>query len=156
MSRILAVADGGQARLLRIEGLGPRTALTELRRLERPTRKLAAREMTSDLTGRVFSYAGRRRSGGGRPMAIPHGAQSDFDPHAEEVRRFAKRLARLLREWQRRGDLVQLELICEPRFLGVLRSQMPKALQSVVKTQRPRDLVHATIKQLERLIGRSA
>lgn len=152
MAQLVLVADGGEARVLRREGTDRSPILTEIDRIERASRHLAARDLTSDISGRVFSYAGRGRAGKGRPVSTPHGANSDFDPHRAEVERFARRVVRRLRELQRGGECHHLLVICEPKFLGLLRREFPKALRAVVSSELPRDMIHAPVKQLEKAV----
>jgi protein required for attachment to host cells len=150
MARYVLVADGGQARVLRASGKSGPIRLREIERFERPSLHIAKRDMTSDLTGRVFSYAVRGRGGSGRPVATRHGAQSDFDPHASEVARFAKAVARKLDTIRRANTVDEFVLLVEPKFLGSLRPQLTKLTRSLVSREVSRDFVHADEKRIER------
>jgi protein required for attachment to host cells len=151
--RYVLVADGGQARLLeatsrRIDSL----KLAEIERLQRPSLHLPARELTTDISGRVYSYTARGRRGSGRPVAIPHGAASDFDPHAEEVLRFARRLSRRLDTLRLHGGAGELLLVVEPRFLGVLRPLLRPVTRRLVTREIARDFVHADEARIEKAL----
>jgi protein required for attachment to host cells len=136
------VADGGRARIYKRSGNRQAPQLTEIEHLERDSAHLHARDLTTDVTGRL-NTTGSRVTFGPR-STMRHGAQSDYDPHAVEVERFARQLAaRLLRlrQQERAEDrLEELVLIAEPRFLGVLRRELPAALRPLVTREVPRDL----------------
>jgi protein required for attachment to host cells len=150
MARYVLVADGGQARVLRSSGRGGAVHLRETEKMERPSLHIAKRDMTSDITGRVFSFAARGRGGRGRPVATPHGAQSDFDPHAAEVARFAKTVSRKLDSLRRAGGVDEFVLLVEPRFLGLLRKEMTNVTRRLVTREIARDFVHADERRIER------
>lgn len=144
------VADGGAARILLARGNNGSFGFTEVARLERPSAHQPARALTSDRTGRVFDSGSR--VGHGPKTRTRHGAQSDYDPHAVEVERFAKRLARWLDAERRRNGIEELVLIAEPRFLGVLRPRLSVPTHKLIKREIARDLVRAD----DRLIRRTA
>ncbi len=134
---IVVVADGGQARILRPQGTG----FAEIVRLERDSARQPARALVTDRTGRVFDSGGR--VGQGPKTHARHGAQSDYDPHAGEVERFAKRLSRRLDAECRGGAIDEVVLIAEPRFLGTLRRQISAATRKLIKREIASDLAHA-------------
>ncbi len=141
MATYVLVADGGQAKVLKVLGRGGARAVKEIEHFERPTAHTAARDLTSDLTGRVFSTVGR--GSGGRPTAIRHGADSDFDPHAEKVLRFARRLSRKLDELRRSGEADEFMVVAAPHFLGVLRQTLSGPTRAIVTRELDRDLAQA-------------
>ena len=135
------VADGGMARLLRIRGNQGKQTLGEVAALERPSAHSPARDLVTDRTGRVFDSMGRTR----------HGAESDYDPHAVEVDRFAKRISRRVDTERRAERINELIVIAEPRFLGVLRQQWSGPTRQVVKREVAKDLVRASDAQILKL-----
>jgi protein required for attachment to host cells len=142
------VADGGTARLLRVTGRKGAESLTELDRLELPSAHLFAREMVSDRTGRVFDSGSR--TGSGPKSVARHGAASDFDPHAADSERFAKRIARRLDTERRNGVTGGIVIIAAPHFLGVLRPQLSGPTRKQVVREIAKDLVRATDAQILR------
>lgn len=146
----VVVADGGAARVLHALGADGGSGFVEIARIERASAHQPARELVTDRTGRVFD-SGSRVGVGPRSHAR-HGAQSDYDPHAVEVERFAKRLARCLDIERRSAGMDELILIVEPRFLGVLRPRLSATTRRLVRREIARDLVRAD----ERLIRRTA
>jgi protein required for attachment to host cells len=151
------VADSGRARILKSTGrrLSPR--LIEIERLERPTVHRMARELTTDLSGRV--YGGGSRVKFGPRVSARSGAQSDYDPRTVEIERFARLLASHLARAQRRERIDELVLIAEPQFLGLLRRTLPEQMRRLISREVPRDLVAAQSAPIiraafERLPGR--
>ena len=68
------------------------------------------------------------------------------------MERFAKQIARRLDSERRDGGIDELTVIAEPRFLGVLRTQISAPTRKVIVREVARDLVHAD----ERAISRAA
>ena len=132
------VADAGTARILHeVDG-----ALKEIASLENAAAHLPGRALVTDRAGRVFDSGSR--TGRGAKTQSRHGAQSDYDPHAIEVDRFARKVAKLLDAESRHGDLEQVVIIAAPKFLGVLRPLLSARVQKQVKRQLARDLVRSS------------
>jgi protein required for attachment to host cells len=138
---LVVVADGGRARILRREGRRYASPLVEVARFERSSAHLPARELTTDISGRVFS--GGSRVGFGPRMTARHGAQSDYDPHLVQIERFARHIAARLAQLTQRQDVQEIVLIAAPRFLGVLRRSLPEPLRHRVTRELARDLTAA-------------
>lgn len=144
----VVVADGGEARILHACGADGGSGFTEVARIERASAHQPARALVTDRTGRVFDSGSR--VGHGPKSHARHGAQSDYDPHAVEVERFAKRLARRLDIERRRAGMDELILIAEPRFLGVLRPRLSAPTRRLLRREVARDLVRADELQIRR------
>lgn len=152
----VVVADAGVARILRAtrssDAVSARAAgrivLADVAQFENPAAHVPARELVTDRTGRVYESGGR---GGRGPLTrTRHGAQSDYDPHAVVLERFAGQLARRLDEDCRRGRYEQLVVIAGPKFLGVLRPHLSAAVRKLVTREVRRDLVKAGEAQIRR------
>jgi protein required for attachment to host cells len=143
---LVVVADGGRARILKREGRRFAPQLLELERLERSSAHRHARDMTTDLSGRlsgrIFSSA-RPANNTAPRVTARHGAQSDYDPHTVEVERFARQIATRLARLARQRPVQELVLIASPRFLGVLRRSLSNSQRQVVSREIPRDLTGA-------------
>lgn len=148
--RYVVVADGGEARILLARGARGGPGFEEIARIVRSSAHRPARDLVTDRTGRVFDSGSR--AGIGPRSRARHGAESDYDPHAVEVQRFAKQLARRLDTECRRSGMDELTLIVEPRFLGVLRPRLSALTRRRVSREIARDLVRAD----GRLIRRTA
>jgi protein required for attachment to host cells len=135
------VADGGSARFLRVRNEDGKRSLTDVATLERISARSPARDLVTDRTGRVFDSPGR--TGHGAKTHARHGANSDYDPHAIEVERFAKRIARRLDLERRNKSFDELVVIAEPRFLGVLRVHLTALTGRIITRQAAKDLVRS-------------
>lgn len=148
MSSCVLVADGGRARIFRLVKRARSAALTEVADLIRPTARLAARQLTSDATGRVFA---RSRSGAGPRAAARAGAGSDADPHQTEIERFARRVCRLLDDERRDAALEEVVIIAEPHFLGQLRAHLSAPTRRLVTREVPRNLTRETAARIRQV-----
>lgn len=137
------VADGGRATIY--SQATPRAALLEVAALERPEARLPARELTTDLTGRVFD-----RVGSGR-----HGADSDYDPHAPLVKRLARTVAKRLTDSARQQRFDRLVLIAAPKFLGILRPMLADSVRKRVVRETAKDMTHTDVRELRRQLAPS-
>lgn len=146
--RYVVVADGGQARILLARGARGALGFAEIARIERASAHRPARDLVTDRTGRVFDSGSR--VGIGPKSRARHGAESDYDPHAVEVQRFAKQLARRLDTECRRSNMDELTLIVEPKFLGVLRPRLSAPTRRRVRCEIARDLVRADARLIRR------
>jgi protein required for attachment to host cells len=144
----VVVADSACARILRRAGQSLAPQLLELDRLECPDAHRHPRDLTTDLTGRVNSAA--FRSYYGPRIVARHGANSDYDPRAVEVQRFARRLALRLERLARSERIERLVVIAEPRFLGLLRDELSEPVRHVITRQVPRNLTAAAPKTIAR------
>ncbi|MGH8144667.1 MAG: host attachment protein [Steroidobacteraceae bacterium] len=143
------VADSGMARLLRVTGpLRHRVAQQE-ELFERPSAHLPAHALTTDRTGRVFESSGRA---GTNATHTRHGAASDYDPHTVEIERFAARIVQRLQDLHRNDELHAWVLIAAPRFLGVLRAQLPTDLHRTIVHEVAGDYVRADPTRILELI----
>jgi len=140
-SAYVVVADGGRARIFKRSGPRSSSQLLEVDHLERPSARLHARELTTDLTGRVPTTG--TRVGAGPRVIARHGAQSDYDPHAAPVERFARQLSARIARLAQTERVEELVLIAEPRFLGILRRELPAPLRQRVTRELPRNLTAA-------------
>lgn len=145
----VVVAASGRARILKRSGPRRAPQLLEIDRLERDGAHLHARDLTTDLTGRL-NTTGARVSFGPR-STMRHGAQSDYDPHAVQIERFARRLAARLRQLRQQDRMEELVLIAEPRFLGLLRRELAAPLRHLVTREVARDLTGAEIAPIAEL-----
>ena len=146
MSTLILVANGTEARLLSATHRANPRDMQEIAHLTRETARRPARDLTTDRTGTVFPRASR--GGFGPPVASRSGAASDEDPHAVEIERFARRIARRLDSVRRTTGFDDLVVIAAPRFLGTLRPALRGVTRDLVSREVPRDLVRAEDRQI--------
>jgi len=85
---------------MRVRGRARARKLEEVESLVCPAARVPARALTTDRTGLVFERGIR----GARSRLQFHGAQSDYDPRAVEIERFARKIARSLERARRADD----------------------------------------------------
>ncbi len=134
-------ADSGRARFFLVTGAPRSRKLTELEDLVSPNARLQRRDLTSGPSRIVMSSA---RGGSGNRAVMQRSAGADFDPHAADVARFAKRLARRQDERRRLGEFNELRIVAEPRFLGALRASISAPTRRLLSREVSRDLSRAT------------
>lgn len=106
----IMVANGAEARTYQYQG--PKHKLTLVKGAEFSHINLPNRELTSTRPGRFFD-PGDMRS-----------ADSSYDPHELEKKKFARELVEFLES--RRGEFGQLVLAAPPTMLGYLRENLPR------------------------------
>ncbi len=114
----IIVADNTHARIFTTETLS--SALVEIEGIGHAEGRLHDREITTDLPGRIKSDDG---SG--------HALQQATDPKHHEFDKFAHTVAQLLEEGFNDHEYVDLLIVAEPSFLGLLR----QCLSAQVKKQ---------------------
>lgn len=148
MFSYVVVADGGQARLLRVSGSGQAKHVVEAEAVERPSLHAAATEPGA-AADRKPHRPPRGRAGQSELTATtPHDTSSDYDPHAGEVMRFARFLSRRLDQLRQEGGVSDFILLAEPHFLGLLRRQLTEQTRQLVSRELARDFVHADAEKI--------
>jgi protein required for attachment to host cells len=108
------------------------------------------------LVGEFDQAAGKRGSAGEdapRPHHTPdrhgHGHEAAASAHEHSAEVFAKELAGELKSGRAQQHVTQIILIAEPHFLGILRHELDAPTARLVTSSVPKDLVHATIDDIE-------
>mgnify|MGYP001814559891 CR=1 FL=1 len=126
------VADNARARIFTAH-----PTVNQLREIEgfaHPEAHLSNSELVSDAPGKSRN---------------PHGSLDPATPAKEhEAQGFARLLARHLKELHNRQHFEQLILIASPRFLGLLRSELPDSLGQLVSLSIDKDLTTAGVEQI--------
>lgn len=148
----IVAADAGRARIF--EETDPTSPLRELEVLSNPAARLHDSEIHTDQGDPKAAGKSINNTGGPLPTSQ---YQPNQTPEEHNAELFARQvLARLLEaKQQQRFD--QLELIADPKFLGLLRKYMDPGLKSAVCQEINKDLTHSTGQQLKeqlRLHGR--
>jgi hypothetical protein len=153
MKTCIVIADKARARLFTVEEANDspfeekHRHLREYSDLVNPEGQLAGQEVFRDRpAGR---RAGRMPIGGG-VYGIDDGKGM---PRRESVRRFAKELATAATELVRSQKSKELVLVASPKFLGVVRAEVRKALpKSVGLTELGEDLSRQATAQIEKVL----
>lgn len=141
----ILVTDRCKARILQ-SPVDSKGHFTTQASLNHPEGRLHRSEMESDSPG-SFSL-----QGGSRTSAQPH-----EDPDHHESRKFADELCDYLDQACVQNQFDRLIIVAPPRFLGVLREQLPARLQARLAGEFDLDLAGLTESQLqpriEQLLG---
>jgi protein required for attachment to host cells len=143
MFSYIVVADGGQARLLRVSGPARARHIVETETVERPSLHADATERDASADSKPHRPPRGRAGRSELTATTPHDTGSDYDPHAGEVMRFARFLSRRLDHLRKAGGVDDFILLAEPHFLGLLRNQLTEQTRQMVSRELPRDFVHA-------------
>ena len=138
------VADGARATVLANEGVG--RGLHEALPMDFVASNLPTRARVSDRPGRARNARTGRRSS---PLA-PAG-----DAHRLEKAAFARRLARQLGAWARRGAFDRLILVAPPRMLGDLRGALDARTRRRLHDTVPKDLTRQPAAAVAREVARA-
>ena len=134
------VAHRSGARLF--ENRGPGKGLELLKTVEHPAGKLRSHDIDSDKHGRSFD-----RRGGGR-----HAYSNEQDPTTHIAEQFAKQLAELLDDGLTQQRYVQLVLVAEPRFLGILRAALNSTTAALIVATLAKDLGNTDARDLPKFL----
>jgi protein required for attachment to host cells len=132
MDTRVIVADNGRARIF-----ASKTGVRQLEEMEgfvHSEAHLANQDIDADA-------AGRSRD--------PHGSLDHATSAREhESQMFAKSLARHLKELHNDHHFEQLVLVAPPRFLGLLRQELPKPLDKLVSQSIDKDLTRSSLEDI--------
>ena len=124
----ILIADSSRARILSNDSRSGGLTPVEGQVFRSPHPRL--REILSDRPGRSFDSVGSGR----------HAMEYSSDSRREDDRAFAKKLASVLEEAQRRNEYDRLVLAAAPRTLGDLRAILPDQVKAVVCAEIDKDL----------------
>jgi len=133
----VVVADQGEARYYELTD-----TLHFIRKTTHPQAHMRDRELVSDRPGRLFDHA--NLTGGRRGGVAHHATGGENTPRKVEASKFAHQIVEDLDTDRLHGQYDRLVVVSGPAFLGLLRSNMPKALQAAVVLEVEKDLVHST------------
>lgn len=116
------VADSRRARLFTADESS--RSLIETKTLVHPASRLHEGDLVTDRSGRDRGSDG-----------ASHGMGNESDTKHEEAVRFAAQLTEELESGRIGGLFQKLYLVAAPGFLGILRKQMPGALQKLISAE---------------------
>lgn len=125
----VVVANQDKARIFHVEKVG---VLKELEGLVQPEGTLKAQDLTSDRNGRGFDSIGAGR----------HAKEPKTTPKEKEAHQFAKKLSQHLHSCKSNGDYENLYLMCDPKFLGMLRQELDPKVSACVAAEIQKDMLH--------------
>jgi protein required for attachment to host cells len=117
------IADAARARVFETRGKG--TGLTAVEDLALDAALAPSREIGSDRPGRSFDSVGTGR----------HAMESPSDPHREQKRQFARRIAEAIEARQAARSFDRLVVVAPPVTMGDLRAVLSDKVKAAVTAE---------------------
>jgi protein required for attachment to host cells len=130
------IADAARARVFETKGKG--TGLTVVDDMSLDAELAPSRELGSDRPGRSFESVGSTR----------HAMESPSDPHREQKRQFARRIADAMERKQAGKSFDRLVLVAPAVTMGDLRAILPDKVKAVVTAELVADLTNTPLSEL--------
>jgi protein required for attachment to host cells len=132
----VVIADAARARVFETRGRG--TGLTPVADMALDADLAPSREIGTDRPGRTFESVGSTR----------HAMQSPSDPHREQKRQFARRIAEAVEARQATKSFDRLVLVAPPVTMGDLRAALPAKVKAAVTAELVADLTNTPLSEL--------
>ncbi len=131
----VVIADGARMRVFQTRGRG--TGLTAVEGMALDAELPPSREIASDRPGRGFGSVGSARQ-----------AMEGADPHREQKRQFARRIADAVEARLNAGSFDHLVLVAPPVTMGDLRAALPARIKAAVIAELVADLTNTPASEL--------
>jgi protein required for attachment to host cells len=132
----VVIADAARARVFETRGRG--TGLTPVADMALDADLAPSREIGTDRPGRTFESVGSTR----------HAMESPSDPHREQKRQFARRIAEAVEARQASKGFDRLVLVAPPVTMGDLRAALPAKVKAAVTAELVADLTNTPLSEL--------
>ena len=132
----ILVADAHRATMF--QHTGKSSGLTAVDGMKFEAELPPTRELVSDRPGRTFESVG----------ALRHAMESPSDPHREQKRQFARRLAGVLRECHAANRFDRLVIVAPAVTMGDLRALLADQVKAVVRAEIVADLTKVPLNEL--------
>jgi protein required for attachment to host cells len=132
----VVIADAARARVFENRGRG--TGLTAVDGMALQAELAPSREIGTDKPGRSFESVGSMR----------HAMESPSDPHREQKRQFARRIAEAVAAQQAAKSFDRLVVVAPAVTMGDLRALLPDRVKSAISTEIVADLTNTPISEL--------
>ncbi len=113
-------------------------------RLINPDGRKHERDLDSDGPGTVYSNASN--------ATIHHSLDRSFHHHEFAAKQFAKTVARYLDQATKDEMFTELVLVCEPKFLGLLRSDLSDRVKKLISHEVNREYSYGSDQEMHSLI----
>ena len=132
----VVIADAARVRVFETRGKG--SGLAVVPHLSLDAELAPTHALGTDQPGRSFDSVGSGR----------HAMESPSDPHREQKRQFARRIADALGEHQARKAFDRLVLVAPPVTMGDLRAALPDTVKATVAAELVADLTNTPAGEL--------
>ncbi|MGH8807804.1 MAG: host attachment protein [Noviherbaspirillum sp.] len=134
----ILAADSSRARIFEVHGL--RDHLREIEDFANPAGRRGELDLTSDSRGRFYGRGGSSQANTGEPSV---------DPVEHETELFSKQVSEYLDKARNEHRFDTLCLIAYPKFLGMMRQNLSKEVQKLVKDEVPKDISGLDAREIE-------
>lgn len=132
----ILIADAARARVFETRGRG--SGLTPVEDMTLDAELPPSREIGADRPGRAFNSVGNMR----------HAMEPPTDPHREQKRQFARRIASAVEERQAARSFDRLVIVAPPVTMGDLRAVLPEKVKAAVTAEIVADLTNTPVAEL--------
>jgi protein required for attachment to host cells len=130
------IADAARARVFETRGKG--TGLTVVSDMAFDAELAPSHMLGTDRPGRSFESVGSTR----------HAMESPSDPHREQKRQFARRVAHAIEERQAANSYDRLVVVAPAATMGDLRAAMSDKVKAAIVAELVADLTHTPVSEI--------
>jgi protein required for attachment to host cells len=134
----IVAADSSRARIFETHGM--REHLREIEDFANPAGRGSDLDLTSDSRGRFYGRGNSFQANTGEPIA---------DQVQHETELFSKQVSEFLDKARSEHRYDSLCLIAYPKFLGMMRQNLSKEVQKLVKDEVPKDISGLDAREIE-------
>jgi protein required for attachment to host cells len=145
-------SDSSRARILQVTG---RNQLAEVHDFINPKGRMDDRELITDAHPRFSGHGGVGKPGsrtGGRTTGGPASDRQETAAQEHEVELFAKQIDRFLDQARIKKRYDRLFVVASPKFLGLLRKNLSKEVQKLVRDEIDKDLSWFDAREIDRFL----
>lgn len=139
----IVTGDAARARILQVTG---RNQVEEIESFANPKGRMHDRELESGPRAR---FDGRP---GGAPTGGPGNDREDVHTSEVEAEKFSREIGRYLDLARAKNRYDRLFLIAPPRFLGMIRKELGKEVQKLVRDEIDKDLSWFDARDIDRFL----
>ncbi len=140
--------DASRARVLQVTG---RNELEEIEDFVNPRSRQHNREQLADAHPRFDAHGGAGKPGSA-PTGGPGSDREEKSAGEIEAEKFSREIGRFLDQSRMQKRYDRLFLIAPPRFLGLLRKELGKEVQKLVRDEIDKDLSWLDAREIDRFL----
>lgn len=144
----IVTGDAARARILQVTG---RDQLEEIESFINPKGRMHDRELENGPRARFDGHGGVGKPGSA-PTGGPGNDREDMHASELEAEKFSREIGRYLDQARTRNRYDRLFLIAPPRFLGMMRKELGKEVQKLVRDEIDKDLSWFDARDIDRFL----
>lgn len=144
----IVTGDASRARILQVTG---QNRLEEIESFVNPKGRMHDRELASGAHPRFDGHGGVGKPGSA-PTGGPGSDRQEAGPSEIEAEKFSRELGRYLDQARMKKRFDRLFLVAAPRFLGMIRKELGKEVQKLVRDEIDKDLSWFDAREIDRFL----